>query len=163
MVTEMRFFVAGHPVSQGSMKCIGNRGGFHQLIASNKTELNEWRDLVGARASSAALFRGWQPLDCAEVRMIFRFDRPKSHYRTGRYADLLRDDAPTYPVGPPDADKLARAVFDSLTAAAVVTDDAVIVTTAIAKRYCTTDQHPGVNIVLSAPAAAQPVLLEVTA
>lgn len=154
-MTELRFFVVGHPVSQGSMKCIGARGGFHQLIASNKDALNDWRDTVAARASSAAIFRNWQPLDCAEVRLIFRFNRPKSHYRTGRYADQLRDDAPPLPTGPPDTDKLARAIFDSLTAAKVVTDDAVIVTMTAAKRYCADGQVPGVNVVLSAPVPAR--------
>lgn len=162
-MTELRFFVAGQPVSQGSMKCIGNRGGFHQLVASNKDALNTWRELVQARAQHAATYRQWQPLDCAEVRLIFRFDRPQNHYRTGRYAAELKPDAPQYPTVPPDWDKLARAISDALTMAHVITDDAVIVTGTVAKRYCEPGQQGGCNVVLSAPVAVQPALLEVTA
>jgi crossover junction endodeoxyribonuclease RusA len=161
-MTELKFFVAGQPVSQGSMKCVGARGGFHQLIASNKDTLNPWRELVQARAEHAAAYRQWVPLDCAEARLVFRFDRPQSHYRTGRFADLLRDDAPLYPATAIDVDKAIRAIFDALTNARVVTDDAVIVTVTAAKRYATPEHPAGVNVVLSAPAPTQPPLLEVT-
>lgn len=160
-MTELRFFVAGQPVSQGSMKCIGNRGGFHQLVASNKEALNAWRELVQARAQHAATYRSWTPLDCAEVRLIFRFDRPQKHYRQGRYAAELKPDAPQYPTTAIDTDKAIRAIFDSLEAAGVVTNDAVIVTVTAAKRYADPDHPAGVNVVLSAPVAVQPALLEV--
>lgn len=166
MVTELRFFVAGDPVSQGSMVCRGmqtKRVGYHQIVPSNQRDLLAWRQAVIDVAKWTAQNEQWQPLDCAEARLIFRFERPKGHYRGGRYADQLKADAPRYHETYPDVDKLVRAVFDALTAAEVVTDDKVITTVTAAKRYCQPGQQPGVNIVLSAPMVAQTALIEVTA
>ena len=61
------------------------------------------------------------------VDMIFTLARPKSHYRTGRNAHLLRDSAPARPTGAPDLSKLARATEDALTEAGVWKDDAAVV------------------------------------
>lgn len=49
------------------------------------------------------------------VRLTFVRVRPKGHYRTGKNAHLLRDDAPAHPTGKPDVLKLARGVEDALT------------------------------------------------
>ena len=45
--------------------------------------------------------------------VVFYFNRPKSHYRTGKYSYLLRDDAPTHHTKTPDVDNLAKFVADS--------------------------------------------------
>ena len=49
------------------------------------------------------------------VRLTFVRVRPKGHYRTGKNAHLLKDDAPAHPTGKPDVLKLARGVEDALT------------------------------------------------
>lgn len=58
--------------------------------------------------------------------VTFVLQRPKSHYRTGRNAHLLRDSAPRFPATMPDSLKLRRAVEDSLKST-VYRDDALIV------------------------------------
>ena len=45
--------------------------------------------------------------------VVFYFNRPKSHYRTGKFSYLLKDDAPTYHTKTPDVDNLAKFVADS--------------------------------------------------
>ena len=45
---------------------------------------------------------------------MFYFNRPKSHYRTGKHSYLLKDDAPTFKTSKPDIDNLAKFVADSL-------------------------------------------------
>jgi crossover junction endodeoxyribonuclease RusA len=60
------------------------------------------------------------------VRVVASFARPKAHYRTGRFAHLLRDDAPYWHTQAPDADKLGRLVCDALTIAGVYLDDAQV-------------------------------------
>ena len=45
--------------------------------------------------------------------VVFYFNRPKSHYRTGKFSYLLRDDAPAYHTKTPDVDNLAKFVADS--------------------------------------------------
>lgn len=161
-MAELRFFVAGIPASQGSMKCVGvdRRTGRHMVVPDNPPKLKAWRKAVASVAEWAAKSEGWHPLDVAEVRLIFRFPRPAFHYRTGRNAHLLRSNAPEFPTTAIDVDKATRSIFDSLQSARVVTNDAVIVTVAAAKRYCLLDQPPGVNIVLSSPSStAQPAAL----
>jgi crossover junction endodeoxyribonuclease RusA len=83
--------------------------------------------------------------------MVFSFARPKSHYRTGRNAHLLRDGIPGQPMSAPDLSKLARATEDALTDAGVWTDDArVSEYLRLAKVWCGSDPGalpvPGVRI-----------------
>lgn len=47
------------------------------------------------------------------VSLKFYFARPKGHYRSGSKAHLLKETAPTYHTGTPDADNLAKFVCDS--------------------------------------------------
>jgi Holliday junction resolvase RusA-like endonuclease len=55
----------------------------------------------------------------------FQFMRPKSHYRTGKNAHLLRDSAPVYHLQKPDVTKLVRGVEDALTGV-IYRDDCLI-------------------------------------
>jgi hypothetical protein len=107
------------------------------MVESSK-HVKPWRDAVRSDAADAIghLDDEWPglparhrpPLDCPlVVDMVFTFARPKSHYRTGRNAHLLRDAAPPHPTGPPDLSKLARSTEDALTDAGVWRDDALVV------------------------------------
>lgn len=58
-----------------------------------------------------------------KVTMHFVCKRPKSHYRTGRYAHLLKDSAPLWKATSPDLSKLIRSTEDALTTAGVWHDD----------------------------------------
>ena len=68
---------------------------------------------------------------------LLTLPRPAAHFRTGRFAHLLRDDAPGWPIGrgTGDSDKYARAINDALTDAAVWIDDAQAVETVCRKVY----------------------------
>jgi Holliday junction resolvase RusA-like endonuclease len=71
---------------------------------------------------------------------VFTFARPRSHYRTGRNAHLVRDSAPARPAVYPDASKALRAVEDSLVDAGVIRDDCRLVEfTRLAKVYAGED------------------------
>jgi len=78
--------------------------------------------------------------DLTPIRFVARFSkkRPDSHYRQGKFAGLLRDDAPLKPTGKPDVLKLARAIEDALTGA-VYKDDSQIVMEMLSKEYGTED------------------------
>jgi len=56
----------------------------------------------------------------------FQFARPKSHYRTGKYAGELKDSAPKYHTQKPDVTKLVRGVEDALSKI-IYRDDCIIV------------------------------------
>lgn len=119
--------VYGTPAPQGSKDGFHNRRtGRVQLVDANATKLKPWRDTV---RSDAVERRGdTPPIRSAVVAdMVFTFARPRSHYRTGRNAHLLKDSAPPRPATKPDLDKLARAAGDSLKDAGVLHDDCLIV------------------------------------
>jgi Holliday junction resolvase RusA-like endonuclease len=104
---EMIGFIAhGVPAPQGSK---------NQFGGESNPRTKPWRAAVTAEAAAAMegreLFSG--PV---MVRVVFQFPRPKAHFRTGKNAHLLRDDAPLYfSDKTPDLDKLQRAIGDALT------------------------------------------------
>ena len=143
-MTALMFVAYGVPIPQGSAKAFNNR-----VTASNGHVLKPWRNSLGSAAISAAIvddvgtFTG--PV---AVRATFYFRRPQHHWRTGKNAHLLRDQAPAYPVGRGcgDLDKLQRAVGDALVDVSVLTDDSQIVRWRAVKAWCGPDaalQMPG--------------------
>ena len=82
------------------------------------------------------------------VELVFTFERPASHYGTGRNAGKVKDSAPGWPdtkwAG--DIDKLTRAVFDSLTAGGVIEDDARVVEASVSKVWCVPGAPGGVLV-----------------
>lgn len=132
MSNVVRFSVAGVPAPQGSKTPFGSE-------ANPRTR--PWRAAVSAEAAAAM---GERELFVGPVRVgaSFRFTRPKSHFRTGKNAHLLRDDAPRFQTTHPDLDKLQRAVGDSLTGV-VIRDDKQIAQWAVVKLYA---DRAGVDI-----------------
>lgn len=78
-------------------------------------------DALGVAEAEAARFVAVP----VEVAIEFRMPRPKAHYRTGKRADELRANAPRFPIGTPDTDKLVRAVLDALIGVAFDDDSRV--------------------------------------
>ncbi|MEU8756265.1 RusA family crossover junction endodeoxyribonuclease [Streptomyces chartreusis] len=115
--------VHGLPAPQGSKRHVGNG----VMIESSK-KVKPWRqDVKHAALTIVEALDDWTVLDGPlAVSMVFTFDRPKGHYRTGRNAHLLRDAAPTRPAGTPDLSKIVRSTEDALTGV-VWKDDARVV------------------------------------
>jgi Holliday junction resolvase RusA-like endonuclease len=128
--------VRGLPAPQGSKRHVG-RG----IMVESSKAVGPWREAVRAetqRALESILFAGRDlPPTGGPMAMTVTFylPRPKSHYRTGRNAHLLRESAPTFPAGRPDLDKLVRALLDGLTAGGVWQDDSQVVQLAVGKDY----------------------------
>ena len=69
------------------------------------------------------------PKDTAlRISLSFYFPRPKAHFRTGRYAHLLKDSAPPYwnMIKTPDVDNLVKFVLDALNGNLYVDDKQVV-------------------------------------
>lgn len=131
-MTAIQFHVPGLPKPQGSKRHVG--GG--RLVESSK-DLKAWRRKVSAAARFA--FHDVAPFTGPVfVDLLFRLPRPKSHYRTGRFAHLLRDDAPEWVTTRPDVDKLVRGCLDALSGVGYV-DDALVVSLYTSKRYVAAD------------------------
>jgi Holliday junction resolvase RusA-like endonuclease len=124
--------VHGTPAPQGSKKAFHHKQSGKIVMREMSKRVAPWRDSVRSDAIDARERNGGglllETMDGPLVAdMVFTFVRPRSHYRTGKNAHLLRDDAPTRPQGAPDLSKLARSTEDALTDAGVWRDDARVV------------------------------------
>jgi len=119
--------IIGTPAPQGSK--VRTRWG----VREDNPNTKPWRATVAAEAALAHAGRALLDVP-VEVDAFFVFPRPKSHYRTGRNAHLLKDTAPAWCATKPDADKLARAVGDALSGV-LLRDDNLIVEWRIRKVY----------------------------
>ncbi len=125
--------VHGTPAPQGSKRAIVHKSTGRAVVMESSKKVKPWRSAVVDRAVGAREQQGLagllpEPLDGPLVAdMVFTLARPKSHYRTGKNAHLLRGDAPVRPEGTPDLSKLARSTEDALTDAGVWRDDARVV------------------------------------
>lgn len=114
------------PRPQGSKRHVGNG----VMVESSKHVAN-WRAF--ARLCAVQAMRGQEIAGKGTpVRVVarFRFDRPQKHYN----AKGLKSDAAIFHVGKPDADKLLRALLDSMSGV-VFYDDSQVCEVAVDKNY----------------------------
>lgn len=122
--------VRGIPAPQGSKRHVGNG----RMVESSKA-VGPWREAVRAETQRAMQDMP-SPGGPVSVRIRFLLPRPKSHYRTGKNAHLLRPAmVHARPAGMPDADKLARSALDGLTAGGAWKDDGQVVDLHVSKHY----------------------------
>lgn len=127
--------VLGLPAPQGSKRHVG-----HGIMVESSKRVRPWRSDVKA-AAERAIGTDWTPIKGpVSLTATFFFLRPRSHYRTGRFADVLRDDAPVFATSRAcgDIDKLLRSTLDALTAAGVIVDDSQVGMVIATKTYGTT-------------------------
>jgi Holliday junction resolvase RusA-like endonuclease len=147
---ELRIEVFGQPAPQGSKRAFINKHtGRAHVIESSHDRVKSWRQAVLEATLSHAVQPAFQALaGPVQVAMTFRMPRPKSHYRTGRNAHLLRDTAPLWPAGTPDLSKLIRSTEDALTDAGAWLDDAQVVHHDTWKSYAEAGELPGAYIII---------------
>lgn len=116
------FFVEGEPVAQPRPK-FASRGKFGTAYTPGKL-IKPWRDKVALIAASNV--RG-QIKGAVEVVLKFNFERPKGHFRSGKYSDQLKPNAPVMHTQKPDIDNLEKAVLDALVKKGVIEDDSNVV------------------------------------
>jgi len=115
----LELWVPGVPQPQGSKRIFGGR-----LVEGNDRTLRPYRANIAGEARAKF---GREPVrDVAlDVTLGFMFERPRSHYGTGRNAHEIKPSAPAYKSTRPDLDKLVRAVLDSLTGIVFAEDSQV--------------------------------------
>jgi len=133
MTRELKFFVEGSPVAQGSKRAMTNRKtGQPYMIEDNAGPLRKWRRAI--RDEARAHRESWTkqaPLHCG-LRFVLE---PKfSTHVVGEWA-----------VTGFDVDKLTRAVFDGLTDGGAIIDDAQIVKLTTSKVW---GRPSGVSVIL---------------
>ena len=147
-MNEITIRVVGIPAPQGS-KTLTRWGA---MIEASK-KVKPWRTDVKEAAlecySSGALNLPVR----ADIEFVF--PRPKSHYGTGKNADVLKPSAPKYCVQVEVMEiliSLSRSTLDGLSVSAggsVLEDDSLVVELNTKKRYINKDELPGAYIAIS--------------
>ena len=146
-MNEITIRVVGIPAPQGS-KTLTRWGA---MIEASK-KVKPWRSDV-KEAALECYNSGALNLP-VRTDIEFVFPRPKSHYGTGKNADVLKPSAPKFCTsrGNGDIDKLARSTLDGLSVSAggsVLEDDSLVVELNTKKRYVNKDELPGAYIAIS--------------
>ena len=122
--TVISFTCLGKPVSRGSKSPfvpMGKDGKWKMkpngkpviaMLDSTKERGRDW--MASLRDTARMVYRGPLLTGPVKVSIAFVFSRKKSHYRSGRNRNLLKDSAPKHPTTVNDVDKLARAVLDAM-------------------------------------------------
>jgi len=111
-MTRITFVVPGLPATAGSKKIIPNKRTGRGILVDSCKRGPKWREAV--RVCFRTAYKG-PPLEGAvSLTTLFCLPRPKSHYRTGKYAGMLKHDAPTAHTTKPDTTKMVRAIEDAL-------------------------------------------------
>lgn len=143
----LNVYVPGEAVPQGSKRHVG---GGRMIEASAR--LRPWRATVARHVLSeiehmekkhGTVFPFTGPVGLV---VTFHFPRPKHHYRSGKFANMLRAVAPREMQVGPDLDKLVRAIGDALTDACAVVDDKQICLIRAAKKWTTEDPYTSIQL-----------------
>lgn len=126
----------GYPMARGGRNADGSYrpGSVIVNVTSDNANLKKWR--IGVSNAARKKWGSRAPIeeDSLHVEVCFFLKRPDSHWRSGRYSHLLKDDAPAAPTTFPDVDKLLRAILDALTGI-VYRDDSQVTKAPPEKRY----------------------------
>ena len=123
------------PAPQGSKRHVG--GG--RMIEASK-RVKPWRAAVAAEAMEV----GEQISSACAVSIVFRFRRPKAHFKTN---GELRETAPRHcVVKRNDVDKCIRSTLDGMVQGELLVDDCLVVSIVAEKRYCVGAEQPGAVI-----------------
>ncbi len=126
------------------------------------------REAVAAQVAVDLAFTHLPIESAFEVDLVFRFRRPKNHWRTGRFAGRIK---PRWRIVPhtntPDIDNLAKAVLDCIGAwrkkrllPLVWLDDAQVIRLDARKRWVREGEVAGVDLVLTEVVAGSQEALE---
>ena len=150
------FDVIGDPKATPRTKStVRGKGKKQHASVYTPTTAHAWKHDVRAAAIDA--IGAWvliAPRVPVELYLCFRFARPKSHYRTGKFAELLKDSAPTRRhTQVPDKDNLEKAVMDALgkfdgMPPLIWCDDCQVDDGAVRKRWADPGEDPGCSVTI---------------
>lgn len=147
MTGTLTIHVVGTPAPQGSKRAFVVNG--RAVMAESSKKVKPWRQDVVAAVKEVLAVEDWWAIPPGPVRVDITFflPRPRYHFRTGKHANELKPNAPTWCDKKPDKDKLERATCDALTTAGVIRDDAQIASGLVEKRYA--DAATGARITIT--------------
>lgn len=104
-----------------------------------------WRQDV--RNAALLAYRGQPEAGAMEARYVFLFNRPASHFGTGKNKNTLKASAPQFHTKKPDLTKLIRSTEDALTGIIWV-DDSQVCRRTDEKKYISDSEFEGVVVTI---------------
>ena len=142
----IQFFAAGRAEPKGSTRAFVQHG--RAIVTNDNPKAKAWARVVSLRAREA--MQGRAPMaGPMRIALTFYLERPRYHYRTGRYSHLFKPSAPLFPDVLPDGDKLERCTWDALKGI-VWLDDGQVVRWRGGKEYADATHPPGVVVMVEA-------------
>ncbi len=136
-MTEINFTVLGNPKAQQRHRTF-RRGNFNINVDPSAKDKESFLLTIKKEAPDTPII---SPI---EMDIRFYFARPKSHYRTGKNAGMLRVDAPDICAKKPDIDNCIKFVMDSMNGV-YFKDDSQIWRVLVVKKY---DDMPRTEITI---------------
>ncbi len=146
-IERIAFRVNGKPQSRGSKTptairrrdgSVVTRNNGSPVIVTRDSNKNSTAWMQSVRDAAALAHDGDLLAGPVKLSVVFYFRRPKAHYRTGKYAHLLKDSAPAEHAQKPDLSKCVRAVEDGMTGI-VYRDDSQIAAYGDVRKAWTTE------------------------
>lgn len=127
---QIHLVIQGEPKAQKRHRH-ASRGKFIQKYDPSAADKGDFLSIVQKNAPA-------KPFD-VPIRVVVRFyfSRPKSHYKTGKNAGVLRDNAPKFHTSRPDFDNCGKFFSDAMNKV-FWRDDSVISQCSISKMYSDT-------------------------
>ena len=138
-------FVVGDPKGMPRARsAFGKRGddGNRHSYCFTPTTANGWRYPVTLALGKIASELGHPIASACRVDLTFYFERPKSHWRSGKEWKVLKESAPIWHESKPDFDNLAKLLLDSASAAQMWVDDRLVAIGNVQKKWAT-HEPPG--------------------
>ena len=141
-MSDITIRLSGNPIAQPRCKATAF-GGHAHLYTPTKNGIHAYK--AALRIIASAQMIGPPVSGPVRVDCTFVFSRPRSHYRTGKRSEELRDDAPFWHTSKPDIDNCQKSVMDALSGI-VFADDKQVCQCDGAKRYPTSSESPHTTI-----------------
>ena len=137
LMNKKIYTIIGNPISQQRHRM--GRGYSYDPNANDKK-----------RVRLELLLKHNKVINIGSVNMFVTFymKRPKSHYRSGKFADMLKKDAPIFHIKKTDIDNLLNFIMDCCNGI-IYKDDSQVNYLSASKIYAAKDEDPRTEITFS--------------
>jgi len=128
----IQFFAPGEPKGQPRPRAVSINGSIRMYTPSI---VKPWRTSIKVAAINAGVMPAEPIAGPISVNLGFVFERPKSHFRSGKYSHELKPGAIEDHIKKPDVDNLSKAVLDVLTELKFWQDDSQVTSLLSSKNF----------------------------